>query len=78
MPDWTRSEKTVTTVMYRVPTREPWGAVWTEVAQALNAAIAEYNERFPAAAAHDIPSDDSIRIHAEDEEIVISFEKAGG
>jgi len=72
---WSRSEKTVTTVMYSVPAPEPWGAVWNEVAQAINAAIAEYKKKFPGATAHYVPSDDSIRIHAEDEAIVISFVK---
>lgn len=66
MTTYSRSEKTVTTVTYRVPAPEPLGAPYTEVLRAINAASREF------LAEHD----DDLRVHANDDMIIISFEKA--
>jgi hypothetical protein len=67
---WTRREKTVTTIEYAVPADEPRGACWNQVQQALNAAVREHSPW-----KNPVPADDAIRVHARDDEIVISFEK---
>jgi hypothetical protein len=69
---WNRTEQTVTTVRYVVDAREPWGATWNEVSNALDAAIGEYRRLKGDGL---LPSDDSIRVHAKDDSIVITFVK---
>ncbi len=73
---YTRGERIVTTVGFRVPASEPWGATYTEVLRAINEAVAEYGSLFAGIPTyHGTPSDDSIRVHAEDDAIVVSFVK---
>lgn len=69
MTTWTRGEVTRTTVEYHVPTYEPWGADWNQFQVALNTAIREWKDLN----GERTPSDDAIRIHPGDDEIVISF-----
>lgn len=79
MPNWTREERTVTTIEYKVPAPEPWGACWDDVQQALNAVIQEYRQRYstpstnPLSPPYREPSSDSIRVHVTDDTIVFSF-----
>lgn len=74
MSNITRREVTVTTVEYRVPAREPWGATYTEMQLAIGEAVNEYNKRFAGIPSyHGRPSDDSIRVHVDDDTIVVSF-----
>lgn len=74
MSTWSRTERTRDTIDYRVPTG-PWGACWNQVQQAINAAIAEIGRSMDKGAT---PSDDAIRVHARDDEIVVSFERPHG
>lgn len=71
MSTWGRSEHTVTTIRYTVPAPHPLGAAWAEVANALDAAKSECRRQNGG----DPLSDDAIRVTAEDDQIVISFEK---
>lgn len=66
MTDWTRTEKTRTEVQYEVPAREPWGACWSQVQQAIDAARMEYPGK---------PADDAIRVHVTGDSILVAFEK---
>ena len=70
MADWTRAEVTRTEVHYEVPTREPWGACWNQVLQALEAARLEYFRTYSKP-----PADDAIRVHVTDDSILIVFEE---
>ncbi len=69
MATYSRSERVIRRVEFHVPTYEPWGACWAEVYKAVNAAIAELRD-----AGIDPPSDDQIRIHGADAEIVVAYE----
>ena len=69
MATYSRYERTTRTVEYKVPVNEPWGAAWTEVDRALRGAHKEYADTYG-----ELPSDDSIRVHVSDDEVVISFE----
>lgn len=69
MSTWTRGEKVTKTVEYTVPTHEPWGAAWSEVQNALGAALEEFRTIYAHPA-----TDDAIRFSVRDDEIVISFE----
>ena len=72
MADWSRRERTIRVVEYVVPAAEPWGACWNQVQQALNAAISHLR---PVGTGPDWePSDDAIRIHVGDGEIVLRIE----
>lgn len=71
MATWCRGEQTVTTVRYVVPAPYPLGAAWAEVANALDAAKSECRRQNGG----DPLSDDAIRVTAEEDQIVISFEK---
>lgn len=71
MPTWGRSEQTVTTVRYTVPAPHPVGAPWAEVSNAMDAAKSECRRQNGG----DPLSDDALRVTAEDDQIVISFEK---
>jgi hypothetical protein len=71
---WSRTERSRDTVEYSVPTG-PWGACWNQVQQAIDAAIAEIGRSMDKGAT---PSDDAIRVHARDDEIVVSFERPHG
>lgn len=73
MSSITRRERVVTTVEFRVPVLAPWGATYTDVLSAINQAIAEYNQRYRLGQGH--PSSDSIRVHVEDEAVVVSYMK---
>lgn len=70
MATWSRAERTAVTVEYSVPAPQPWGACWDQIEQALSAAVGE-----AAMVLDRRPSADTIRVHARDDEIVISFEK---
>lgn len=72
MSSWTRIEKQSIKVEYHIPTNEPWGAAWNEVQQALMAAVTNWKLVNESALG---PFDDAIRVHAGDDEIVISFDK---
>lgn len=76
MADYSRRERTVTTVEYLVPTREPWGACWVEVMKAIHAATAELRELGRLGPTEE-PADDMIRLHAGDEDIVVTFDRRG-
>lgn len=69
MANWSRSERVVRTVVYTIPASEPWGACWTEVDQAMEAALQDYSRRYGR---H--PADDAIRVHAGDGVITVVFE----
>lgn len=73
MSSITRREVVVTTVEFRVPVLPPWGATYTDVLSAINQAIAEYNQRYRLGQGR--PSSDSIRVHVEDEAVVVSYMK---
>lgn len=70
MTDWTRAERTRVTVEYEVPAKEPWGACWNQVQQALDVAREEYFHDYKRG-----PADDAIRVHVTDNAILIVFEK---
>lgn len=70
MPTWSRSESTVTRAEWRIPTNPPWGACWNEVYSVIEIATGEYRSTTGK-----VPSDDSIRVHTEDDAIVVSFVK---
>ena len=70
MADWYRRERTVTTVEYTVPTG-PLGTCWSQVQQAIDAAIHDW--QLHNGTAEYEPSDDAIRVHSGDDEIVISY-----
>lgn len=72
MTDWTRRERTVRTAEYVVPIREPWGADWNQLLQAIHAATREAQGKGLIPAGRE-PSDDFIRVHAQDDAIVIAF-----
>jgi hypothetical protein len=69
--DWTRAERTRTTVEYEIPANEPWGACWNQVQQALDLAYREYKEIHGKE-----PYDDSIRVHVTGDAVTITFEKS--
>jgi hypothetical protein len=69
MTSWIREEKTITTIEYRVPAPQPWGACWNEVELALGAATREFKDM---SGWNHVP-DDSVRVTTEDDTIVISF-----
>lgn len=74
MADWGRGGRVTHTVEYTIPAREPWGACWNQVQQAVDAAIAEYCR------VHGLngePADDAVRVHVTDDSVVISFEVKG-
>lgn len=68
MADWSRSERVVKTVEYTVPASEPWGACWSQVQQALDAAFRDYAELYERN-----PSDDAITAHVTDDAIIFRF-----
>lgn len=72
MSTWSRMERTHETVEYSVPTGA-WGACWNQVQQAIDAAVVEIVRSMDKKGA--VPSDDAIRVHARDDEIVITFER---
>jgi len=72
MPTWSRGEKTVTTVEWRIPAAPPWGACWNEVYNVITMAIEEYVEMKQSTST---PADDAIRVHPEDDVIVVSYVK---
>lgn len=61
----------MTTVRYTVPAPYPLGAAWAEVSNAMDAAKSECRRQNDG----DPLSDDAMRVAAEDDRIVISFEK---
>ncbi len=70
MADWSRQEKTVTTVEYVLPAPAPWGACWNDMSNVIDAVLSEYRRLYGHR-----PSDNAVRVHATDEEVVVSFEK---
>lgn len=74
MATWSRTERTRETVEYSVPTG-PWGACWNQVQQAIDAAKGEVSRGMDRSGT---VSDDAIRVHARDDEIVISFDRPHG
>lgn len=71
MATWTRGEEITKKVVYRVPA--PNGkASWTQVQDAIHGASAEL---FRLNGAH--PSDDSIWVTPDDDEILVWFEEPG-
>jgi hypothetical protein len=73
MADWTRAERTRVTVEYEVPAKEPWGACWNQVQQALDVAREEYFHNYEHG-----PADDAISVHVTDDAIKVIFEKKNG
>lgn len=73
MATYTRQEYETLTVEYLVPFDEPWGACWVEVQKALAAMINDL-ERRGVISKGSTPSDDMIRVHANDEYLVIRWE----
>lgn len=72
MPTWSTGEKTETTVYWRIPAVPPWGACWNEVSTVIQMAVDEYQVMKDT---NKTPSDDSIRVHVEDDAIVVSYVK---
>lgn len=72
MTTWSRSERTTREVLHTVPAPVPWGACWSEVCGAIDAAVNEYKRMYGQ-----VPADNQIRVHAADGEIAIIFEAAG-
>ncbi len=72
MATWSRTEKTVTTVEWHIPADQPWGACWNEVYNVILMALEEYKTMKHST---NRPSDDSIRVHAQDDVIVVSYVK---
>lgn len=79
MATFTARTVTVTRHEWVVPAEEPWGACWVEVFRAFHCADREYRKLhgMPYNAAEGVRladlSDDAIRMHVGDEEIVMSF-----
>lgn len=75
MATYERREVTARRVEFHVPTREPWGACWSDVQQAVYVAMTEMRKEglLPETA---VPADDAIRIHGTDESIVVVYERS--
>lgn len=74
MSDYERRERAVTTVEYVIPADPKWGACWNQVQQAINAAVYEFRGVGPSEPWVD-PADNVIRVFANGDEIIVSFEK---
>lgn len=68
------SSRVVTTERWEwsVPADGPWGACWTEVYKAVSAATQQLRELGLLSEGRE-PSDNAIRIHCRDDEVVVSF-----
>jgi hypothetical protein len=73
MATWSRRERVTRTVEWTVPASEPWGACWSEVAQAINQATRELREAGRLGESED-PSDSLIRVKVGDEEVIVFYE----
>jgi hypothetical protein len=73
MATYERREVHTVTVEFRVPAQRPYGACWPEVLKAVDAAIRDLRDA-GVIAEDAVPPDDQIRIHARDEEIVVTYE----
>jgi len=73
MATWSRRERVTRTVEWTVPAPAPFGADWAQVFQAYGQAERELRDagRIPEGSE---PSDDLIRFHVGDDEIIISYE----
>lgn len=80
MATFTTRQTTVTRHEWVIPAAEPWGADWVQVFRAFHNAEREYRihhgmpTEAPDAGKLRELSDDAIRFHVGDDEIVISFE----
>lgn len=75
MGDVERRERTVRYVEHVAKAEEPWGACWTDVQQAINAAIRELRPADIPPNVHWEPSPDAIRVHVGDDEVIFRFEQ---
>jgi hypothetical protein len=70
--DFTSETVTRTIRRWIVPAAEPWGAVAAEIGKAWAVAERAYREHYGIPKEH-VLSDDALRFHVRDEEIVIEF-----
>lgn len=73
MTDVYRREVVKRTVEWVVPTREPWGACWTDVMLAIQQATNELWDALIVPRGME-PASDLIRIHPGDEDVVVAIE----
>jgi hypothetical protein len=81
MTDWFKRNKVVMTHEWVIPTNPPWGANWTEVQQAMDAArehwISMHPEETRIAAQDDrciIVPDTAVRVKVGDDEVIVFYE----
>lgn len=73
MATYERRERTTRWVEFVVPTRPPQGAAWVEVMNAIRAATTELVAAERVLEGDDPPYD-MLRIHTEDDAVVVSYE----
>lgn len=70
-----RRERTIRYVEFVAEAAEPWGALWTDVQAAINAAIRELRPADMPTNIHWEPTDDAIRVHVGDGEVIFRIEQ---
>jgi len=74
---YSRRERVARTVEFVIPAPKPFGACWTEIDKAIDAATEEWRAD-RGLAEHDVPPDNEICVMPGDEEVIVFYEAKGG